>query len=148
MSLLTADRDTEFVDRLVRDQVPLGASVKVFNGGAVALAGGNLHPAGPGKKHFRGIANQSVDNTGGAAGALSAYVITPEAAWWDPPSGGYTQANVGQSVYFADDHTLTSTGGNNTYAGRIRAVDSTLGILVDHRGAYAELLSPAATTAA
>jgi hypothetical protein len=144
MAILTSDRDTEFVDKLHRDDVPVAAGAKIFNGGAVALnAGGFAVPAGPGLKHFRGIADESVDNSAGAAGAVTVEIITPEAAYWDTATT-FTQAAVGQPVYFADDHTVTLTAGTNTYAGRIKSVDQ-YGCLVDMRGAYAEPALPVTT---
>jgi hypothetical protein len=150
MSNLTSDRDTEFVDELHRDELPVAASTRIFNGGAVALdANGNAVPAGPGVKHFRGIADETVDNSAGAAGAVSVEIITPEAAYWDSATT-FTQADVGRPVYFSDDHTVTLTAGTNTYAGRVKSVDQ-YGILVDMRGAYVEPALPvtaAATTAA
>ncbi len=150
MSNLTSDRDTEFVDELHRDQMPVAAGVKICNGAAVALdASGNAIHAGPGVRHFRGIADETVDNSAGAAGAATVDIITPEAAYWDSATT-FTQANVGQPCYFSDDHTVTLTAGTNTYAGRIKSVDQ-YGVLVDMRGAYVEPALPvtvAPTTAA
>jgi hypothetical protein len=150
MSNLTSDRDTEFVDELHRDDVPVAASTRIFNGGAVALnSAGFAVPAGPGVRHFRGIADETVDNSAGSAGAASVEIITPEAAYWDS-AATFTQADVGQPVYFSDDHTVTLTAGTNTYAGRIKSVDQ-YGVLVDMRGAYVEPALPvtaAPTTAA
>ena len=106
-------------------------------------------PAGPGVRHFRGIADETVDNSAGSAGAASVEIITPEAAYWDS-AATFTQADVGQPVYFSDDHTVTLTAGTNTYAGRIKSVDQ-YGVLVDMRGAYVEPALPvtsAPTTAA
>jgi hypothetical protein len=141
MSNLTSDRDTEFVDSLHRDNVPVAAGAQIFNGGAVALdANGNAVPAGPGPKHFRGIADETVDNSGGAAAAVTVEILTPEAAYWD--GGPFSQSDVGQPVYFADDHTVTKTAGTNTFAGRIKSVDQ-YGTLVDLRGAYIEPAVPA-----
>jgi hypothetical protein len=144
MSNLTSDRDTEFVDELHRDELPVAAGAVICNGAAVALdANGNAINAGPGVKHFRGIADETVDNAGGAAGAQTIEIITPEAAYWGTATT-FTQAQVGQPVYFADDHTVTLTAGTNTYAGRVKSVDQ-YGCLVDLRGAYAELAVPATT---
>lgn len=148
MSLLTSDRDTESVPRIQRDEVPVEAGRKVFNGGAIALdAAGYAVPAGPDVKHFRGIADQTVDNSAGSAGALTVNLLTPEGAWWDPASP-LSDADRGKRVFFADDHTVTETAAHNCYAGRIRCVDAIRGVLVDHRGAYMEFVSPAATTEA
>ena len=150
MSNLTFDRDTEFVDELHRDQLPVAAWTKICNGAAVALdANGYATHAGPGVKHFRGIADETADNSAGAAGALTVEIITPEAAYWDSATT-FTQADVGQPVYFSDDHTVTLTAGTNTYAGRIKSADQ-YGMLVDMRGAYVEPALPvtsAPTTAA
>jgi hypothetical protein len=140
MTNLTSDRDTEFVDELHRDEVPVAAGAKIFNGAAVALnAAGFAVSAGPGVKHFRGIVAESVDNSSGENGDEVVDVITPEAAYFD--GTGFTQADVGGTVYFSDDHTVTKTAGTNTYAGRIRSVDPA-GILVDLRGAYVEPAMP------
>jgi len=147
MANLTSDRDTEFVDALHRDQAPVAAGAKLFNGAAIALTPtGCAIQAGAGKKHFRGIADESVDNSAGGDGDVSIEIITPEAAYWDCATT-LTQADVGKRVWFSDDHTVTETAGNNTYAGRIKSVDQN-GILVDMRGAYAELVTPAATSKA
>jgi hypothetical protein len=150
MSNLTSDRDTEFVERLHRDSVPVAAGVKICNGAAVALnVHGDAIHAGPGPKHLRGIADETVDNTTGAEGAVTLDIITPDAAYWDSATT-FTQTHVGQNVWFSDDHTVTLTAGRNTYAGRIKSVDQ-YGCLVDMRGAYAEPALPATaapTTAA
>jgi hypothetical protein len=137
MSNLTSDRDTEFVDELHRDQVPVAAGTKICNGAAVALdAEGFAVSAGPSAAHLRGIADETVDNTADTVGgALSIEIITPEAAYFD--GTGFTQGAVGLPVWFSDDHTVTETAGTNTYAGRIRSVDE-YGILVDLRGGYVE----------
>jgi hypothetical protein len=138
MGNLTSDRDTEFVDELHRDDVPVAAGTKICNGAAVALnANGFAVSAGPGAAHFRGIADETVDNSADeAVGALSIEIITPEAAFFD--ASGMTQDDVGQPVYFSDDHTVTLTAGTNTYAGRIREVPSATEVLVDLRGGYVE----------
>ena len=144
MSNLTFDRDTEFVDELHRDEAPVAAATQIFNGGAVALnSAGFAVPAGPGVRHFRGIADETVDNSAGAGGAETVDIITPEAAYWDA-AATLTQASVGQPAYFSDDHTVTLTAGTNTYAGRIKAVDR-YGVLVDMRGAYVEPALPVTT---
>jgi hypothetical protein len=144
MGNLMSDRDTEIVDELHRDSVPVAAGTKICNGAAVALnAGGFAVSAGPGAAHLRGIADETVDNTDDdVGGALSIQVITPEAAYFD--GTGFDQEDVGLQVYFSDDHTVTETSSTNTFAGRIRSVDDN-GILVDLRGGYVE---PAAMTAA
>jgi hypothetical protein len=138
MSNLTSDRDTEFVDELHRDQAPVAAGTKICNGAAVALdADGFAVSAGPGAAHLRGIADETVDNTADTVGgALTIEIITPEAAYWDSDAT-FTQDDVGQPVYFVDDHTVSLTAGTNVYAGRVRSVDQ-YGILVDLRGGYVE----------
>jgi hypothetical protein len=137
MSNLTSDRDTEIVDELHRDHVPVAAGVKICNGAAVALnASGFAVSAGPGAAHLRGIADETVDNTADTVGgALNIEIITPEAAYFD--GTGFDQDDAGKPVYFSDDHTVTLTSSTNTFAGRIRSVDE-YGILVDLRGGYVE----------
>jgi hypothetical protein len=136
MSNLTSDRDTEFVDQIHRDEIPMAAGVKICSGAAVAVnaATGFANSAGPGAGVLRGIADETVDNTADSAGgAQTIDLITPEAAYFD--GTGFTQANVGDPVYFSDDHTVTLTAGTNTLAGRVLSVD-TEGILVDLRAGY------------
>ena len=140
MTNLQSDRDTEIVDELRCDEAPVAAGANLFNGGAVALdAGGFAVPAGPGPKHFRGIADESVDNSAGGNGDVTVHVIAPDGAYFD--GTGFGQGDVGQPAWFSDDHTVTKSAGTNTYAGRIRSVDSA-GILVDLRGAYVEPALP------
>jgi hypothetical protein len=136
MTNLAADRETEFVEEIHRDYVPVAAATKICNGAAVALnLLGLAVSAGPGNVHFRGIAEETVDNTADAlGGALSIPIIMPEAAYFD--GAGFAQSDLGQPVYFSDDHTVTKTAGTNTYAGRIREVASATQVLVDLRGAY------------
>jgi hypothetical protein len=150
MSNLMSDRDTEFVDELHRDDLPMAAGAKICNGAAVALnAAGFAVNAGPGASHFRGIADKTVDNSDGESGDATIEIITPEAAYFD--ASGFDQSDVGQPVRFSDDHTVTrSAGSGNTYAGRVRSVESATNVLVDLRGAYVEpasLVSSPGTTA-
>ena len=45
---------------------PWPPATQIFNGGAVALnSAGYAVPAGPGVRHFRGIADETVDNSAG-----------------------------------------------------------------------------------
>jgi hypothetical protein len=143
MANLTSDRDTEFVEKLAHNQLPMDA-VKLCNGCAVAVTGnGFATHAGPGVRHLQGIAAETVDNSQGHAGDQTIDLDTPDAAYWDN-DGSITVDTVGGAVYFADDHTVTRTVGTNTYAGRVRSCDQ-YGALVDMRGAYADLAVPVTT---
>jgi hypothetical protein len=147
MSNLTSDRDTEFVDELHRDQLPMAAGAKICNGAAVALnLDGNAVSAGPNAVHLRGIADETVDNSTGQDGDETIEVITPDGAYFDGDST-ISAASLGQACYFSDDHTVTLTAGTNTMAGRIRSVDDA-GVLVDLRAGYVEASVPAEPTAA
>lgn len=137
MSALTAARDTKTraIEFLV---IAVAALTKVFQGGAVAIdASGNLNPAAntSGLK-FIGIAEETVDNSAGGAGDLTAKVRQVLSALWD--GTGFTDADLGKDVWFTYDNAVSLTPGY-CYAGKIIAVESATSVWVDHRPAYAVL---------
>ena len=132
---LASFRDTKQVNSLVRSRVALGASKVVYAGGVVvtdtATGYGCAGKTATGLV-ARGIAQQTVDNSSGAAGAAAADVDN-RPAWLDILGTDLvTQANVDQTVYLVDDHTIAATdgGGTRSIAGILREV-GTLGALVE-----------------
>ena len=116
MAALTEPRNTKITKGVVRS-FPL-AAVKALAGGiAVMNSSGFAEPAtaATGKKVL-GMFEETVDNTGGAAGALSVKVRNaPDEAYLfadGAAPGAATNANIGDTVYAADDQTvvLDSTG--------------------------------------
>jgi hypothetical protein len=128
MAALTADRNTprrsgEMFDR------PVEAATKIFAGGLVCLnAAGNAVPGSVSTTlKAEGRAEYDADNTLGAAGALTVNV-RPGIYRWDNSGGGdlIAQADVGNSCYIVDDHTVAKTSGGATRSicGVIRYVDA------------------------
>ncbi len=71
MSALTRERVSS-VRAVTRDLRPMAANVKVLKGALIACTAGFYGPAAAGTgKRIVGRAAQTVDNTGGAAGALN-----------------------------------------------------------------------------
>lgn len=113
--------------------LPIAASTKIYTGAMVALAttganAGNLvqGQAATGLIAL-GVAEQTYDNSAGAAGALT---MVPRQGVYLMNVGSGNDAisatNVGQDCYMIDDNTvgLTNGGGARSRAGVIVAVDS------------------------
>jgi hypothetical protein len=112
--------------------LPVAASTKLFTGAMVALAttGGNAGNVVQGQTATGlvalGVAEMTVDNSAGIAGALS---VVPRQGVFLMNAGAGADAvgasNVGQLCYMIDDNTvgLTSGGGTRSVAGLVVAVD-------------------------
>jgi hypothetical protein len=139
MAALTAARDTkrEGFDAITPQTpkpFPLKAAAKVYAGGVVAVdATGYLVPAtAAAALKVVGVAEKSADNTSGANGALS--VPVRRGAFWLANKGGdlLTQADVyNTQPSIEDDQTVRKTAAGSSVFGRLIAVDSTLGCLVE-----------------
>jgi hypothetical protein len=108
--------------------VPLAAGAKVFQGGVVVL-----NATGYGKAALTavsliaaGVAQETVDNTGGADGALRAEV--QRGVFGLVADASVTQAIVGKTVYLMDDQTVHATDGAGTRsaAGTLVDLESTV----------------------
>lgn len=123
MSALTQERDTacrggdSFAYRV-------GGGKRIFAGALVVLRAGYAEPgsAALGLKAV-GRAAETVDNTGGPAGA--AVVLVERGIYLYFQDGTITQADVGTPAYIVDDQTLAKGDGDGTrsVAGIIRAVE-------------------------
>ena len=109
--------------------VPLAANAKVFQGGIVVL-----NATGFGKAAVTalsliavGIAQDTVDNTGGADGA--ALVDVQRGVVSLVADASVTRAAIGKTVYLMDDQTVHATDGPGTR--------SAAGTLVDLEGSVA-----------
>ncbi|MBH2032398.1 MAG: hypothetical protein I8H73_06055 [Pseudomonadales bacterium] len=126
MPALNRDRNTpQKVAGII--PVPAAANAKVF-AGAIVVANATGFAA-PGSTAtgltYLGRAEESVDNTGGANGALSVQVRRLSAFKW-ANDGSITQAHQGKTAYIVDDQTLAATDGTGTRsaAGRIVGIDA------------------------
>lgn len=129
---LTTDRNTQMSDgELI--SVPM-AAIKIFAGGLVAAnaAGYGTPGAVATTLTYLGRAEETVDNTGLAAGANSVLVRRGKAfKWANSGADAVTQASLGKLCYIVDDLTVALTNGNGTRspAGIVLSVDSD-GVLV------------------
>ncbi len=127
MAALTAARNTpERAGNVLG--YPVKAAVKPFQGGIAVLSGGY---AAPGTVATGLIAigrfEESVDNSAGAAGAVSVQVKRGTFKFANSAAGDLiAQADVGADCYIADDQTVAKTSATNTrsIAGKIVAVDA------------------------
>ena len=109
--------------------IPLGSYVGLLNGYAVPAAD-------TASLLFWGQAQESKDNGGGSAGALSVLCQSP----YENPNkrlfGFYmanpVQANIGAKVYVLDNQTVGLTSTNSVYVGRIDQIVTTgpLGVVI------------------
>ena len=112
---------------------PLGAGAKIWTGTLAALdANGNLFPASDtAGLRVIGRAQQDMDNTGGAAGALSLNVKVGTFLFHNSGTDAVTAAGKGAVCFVEDDNTVSATGGNHQIrAGRVVDVVSA-GVWVD-----------------
>jgi hypothetical protein len=117
---------------------PLAASTKVYQGGIACLdtsTGDVTKGAASTTLKKIGEFDETVDNSSGSAGALYAMVNLDRevvARWYDNDTGtAVVAANVGSDCYILDDHTVTGASSGNSVAGRVWAVDSFFGVLVE-----------------
>lgn len=112
----TAARNTQ--TRQIRTQLslPLKANAKVYEGCLVAVdaTGYLVNGATATSLIVMGIADTSVDNTGGADGALTVNVLCCQAYLGNSGSDAVTQAQVGSTVYMVDNDTVSKTNGTST----------------------------------
>ncbi|WP_407540473.1 hypothetical protein Q0M94_03480 [Deinococcus radiomollis] len=138
--MLTAARNTK---KWGTDAFPetisllVAANTKIFKGSLVVLNAGYLVPGTTSTTVIAmGRAEATVDNTNGAAGALSIDVRRGLFNWASATGADLiTQASVGQTAYVVDDQTvgLTSGGGTRSKAGLILYVDQ-YGVWVETNG--------------
>jgi len=120
---LTINRDLDhYVDQELRT-LPVAAAKRIFKGALVGLAStGHAQPLLAGNP-FAGIAYEEMDNTTGAAGAVSVRVYT--AGDFGHTLTGAAIGSVGRPVFASADDTLTFNGAGNTYVGTVQDVPAT-----------------------
>jgi hypothetical protein len=132
MSNVTAIREDSHQDGKML-LLPMAAQ-KLYKGSLVAFnASGYVdHAADTASFNRCGIAYETVDNSGGAAGALSIRVLRDGVYALDF-TGTASQATVGQQVTMSDDHTVAvaATTTNDIVCGRCVEFISATKVLVD-----------------
>lgn len=131
MSALAQARDTKDIGGGAmppRLQYPIAANVKIWGGSQVMMDAGYAKPGAVATGKFSvGMATLTVDNTGGAAGALLVPVEPGIHRWGNSLSADLIeQDDVGKLCYIVDDQTVALTDGTATrsIAGVIYAVDA------------------------
>lgn len=99
-----------------RNQLPMKAATRVFQGSLVVL---NAGYAAPGTAALNlvaaGVAQTTVDNTAGANGDLNVDVESGVYPFANSSAGDLIGATeVGLDVYIVDDQTVAKTNGTNT----------------------------------
>lgn len=128
MAALSNARNTLSKDGLTRAGFPVGAGKKIYRGSLVVIDDGYAEPGNVDTGLLTvGMAEETVDNTAGAAGDLNVNV-RPGVQRWGNSAGGdlIAQADVGKICYVVDDQTVALTSATNTrsIAGTIHAVDA------------------------
>ena len=126
MSALTQDRDT--IQKAGSDlrKIPMAANVKVFAGGIAVIDAGYVKPGVTGLNLIAvGRFEESVDNTGGAAGAKSALVRGGIFRVDNLAGDLIVQADLGKDCFVTDDQTVSKTNGGSTksVAGKVWDID-------------------------
>jgi hypothetical protein len=127
MAALSAPRNT-LRQGAARERitVALKANAKVFKGGIVAVDATGYGVAGASAASLivMGIAQQTVDNTGGASGALSVDVECGVFKLDNAGTNTITITSVGASVYMNDDHTLSTLSTSQSVGGKVIRLDA------------------------
>jgi hypothetical protein len=123
---LAKERNTMMRDPAI-NAFPVAAGVKIFQGSLVALSAAGLAQPGATATTLTaaGRAEETIDNTGGAASALNVTVRR----------GVFlirNAADVNKDCFIVDDETVAKTNGGNSrsIAGKVRGVD-TAGVWVE-----------------
>lgn len=131
MSALTTERNTPNRDAKSFGY-PVAANVKVYQGSLVVLTHAGVAKGAVEALNLAGVgrANETVDNTGGLAGAKT--VAVERGCFRFTNAGDVTLGHVGDAAYAVDDQTVSADSNTNTRSqvGVIRDVDS-LGVWVE-----------------
>ena len=140
MAALTQARmAVEYRIKTIALPLAFGAGMKAWIGGIAAAdtSSATVKPGASGNANLLKIGEfqQNLDNSAAAANAQVLVSLDKEvvARWYDNATGGsaVTASNLFQDVYILDDHTVTTSSGGNSKAGRVWAVDSVKGVAVE-----------------
>jgi hypothetical protein len=141
MSALTKERGQKpfFIKKI---RLPIGANMKAYKGAIACFDSSAAGYVVQGKASTTltriGVFAETVDNTGGSAGALLVNVELDReimGQWFANDAGtAVVAANIGTDVYILDDHTVTGDSTGHSKAGRCWKVDSQLGVAVELLG--------------
>ncbi|MBX3447518.1 MAG: hypothetical protein KF765_12260 [Parvibaculaceae bacterium] len=132
---LSADRNTPYrKGDIVSD--PVKASTKIYAGALVCLdASGWAQPGATATTlKARGRAEEQVDNSDGANGAVRVQVRRGCFAFKNSGSDAIARSHIGGTAYIVDDETVAATSGTNTRSAAGKIID------IDAEGVWVEIL--------
>jgi hypothetical protein len=133
MAAATIERDTKSREKTRFDD-PVAAGVKIYLGTLVVLdAAGNARPGRASTTDtVRGLAQATVDNSAGAAGAMMVSTHTGTFLFDNLVADPITRVDINKNAYVADDQSVARTDGAGTriVAGKISDV-TTAGVWVE-----------------
>jgi hypothetical protein len=101
------------------------ASTKCYAGGIAVLDAGYLAPGYTATDLVAlGRFEKTVDNSAGAAGALTADVLSGCFKWANSAGDALAQADVGALCYIEDDLTVCKTATGKSIAGRVVSIET------------------------
>lgn len=118
------------------DYYPVAAATKIPAGVIVALnaAGNAVNASDAAALRVIGRAEETVDNTAGAAGDLFINVKRGVFKWANSGTNAIASpTHLRKFAYVEDNQTVATTSTNKIIAGRIRSVDADGGVWVDTR---------------
>lgn len=138
MAALTQARMSR-VTTLSTVSLPGAASTKFYQGGMACAdtSTGTVKNGAASNANLLRIGKfvETVDNSGSTATCQVTVELEHEvvATWYDNATGAnaVAAANLFSDVYILDDHTVTTASSGNSKAGRVWAVDSNFGVLVE-----------------
>lgn len=136
MPALTAERNT--IERNGSSlNLPAAAAKKIYAGSLVARDGSGNATPGAAATTLKGVgrAEESVDNSAGAAGDLTVKINKGIFRFGNSTSADLiATADIGNDCYIVDDQTVAKTSGSSTrsVAGKVFDVDAQ-GVWVDFR---------------
>lgn len=124
MAALTAERDTPLRTGDART-VPVAAATKIYKGSIVVLDAGFAKP-GRTAAALTGLgrASETVDNTGGAAGAQTVRVEPGIFRFDNDAADLLTLGDIGKAAYCTDDQTVSKTAAGKSQIGIVFDVDA------------------------
>jgi hypothetical protein len=132
---LSRERDTPMQDGVFRVR-PLAANVRIWKGALVALNAAGLAVPGSTAATLKayGRAEETADNTGGAASAISVKVRRGIFRFANKADDAVTAAEIGADCFIVDDETVAKSSATDTrsVAGRVHDVDAS-GVWVEIR---------------
>ena len=109
--------------------IPIAASTTIFQGALVAVNASGLAVAGSVSTTLKAVgrAEETIDNSGGSAGALSVKVKRGVFKFKNHGADACVQGDTLGDCYIVDDETVAKTNGTNTRsrAGKILEVEAT-----------------------